>query len=360
MRKFASRHCLVAVLAIFYALPCAAIDEETLQKFQSLVADARRAQDEGAHERAIALFDEALRLNPDPRVRYHRAVSLQALGKDEEALEEFKAIREDVLVAKYREDIEKRIEALELIAAKVPLTIKTNPPVPAMVTIGGKQKGTTPLTVSLRKGEYDISINARGYRPVTDKVRLVGPEPVVKVYDLVKVITGALALDCNETGADVFVDGVWQATTPLRAPLQLEVGHRSVRVEKMGFVPQTTEVVIMENQTTSISVLLEPPKVKPEEGPAVVLRKKKVFGYTGFAAAGLLAAAGIGFLSKYGADASKVSKGTTRTLGGEFAASTAHLGSDSLKATNAIVGGVCLGTGLLVGVATWLWLWPSE
>ncbi len=337
-----------------------ALTDEEVAKFQALVADARRAQEAGQHEQALALLEEALRIQSDPRVRYFHAVSLQALNRAEEALEEFRTIRDDVLVAKYASDIAARIQELERLTAKVPLTIRTSPPIPATVLIGGRPRGTTPLTIPLRRGEYTVVVSARGYRPVSDTVVLTGPDPVTREYALVRIVAGSLALDCNESGADVFVDGVWQATTPLRAPIQVEVGHRVVRVEKLGFPTQTIEVEIAENQTTSVGVHLEAVKAAAPEEPRRTVGGSRALAYGGFATAGALAATGIGFLIKYGVDAKRVSGGGERAMGGEFSASTVRTGAGSMTPTNAIVGGTCLGVGAAIGVATWLWLWPEE
>lgn len=347
-------------ILVCWAASVLALTDEEVAKFQALVADARRAQEAGRHEQAVTLFEEALRIQPDPRVRYFHAVSLQALNRPEDALEEFRAIRDDVLVAKYAADIAARIEELERLTAKIPLTIRTSPPIPANVIIGGRPRGTTPLTIPLRRGEYTVVVSARGYRAVSETVVLTGPDPVTREVALVRIVAGSLALDCNESGADVFVDGVWQATTPLRAPLQVEVGHRVVRVEKLGFPTQTIEVEIAENQTTSVGVHLEAVKARAPEEPRRTVGGSRALAYGGFATAGALAATGIGFLIKYGLDAKNVSGGGNRALGGEFAASTVRTGAETMKPTNAIVGGTCLGVGVAVGFATWLWLWPEE
>ncbi len=342
------------------AVPALALTDEEVQRFQALVADARRAQDAGQHEQALALLDQAIRIQPDPRVRYFRAVSLHALGRLDDALEELRAIRDDPLVLKYGADIAARIEELERLTAKVLLTIRTSPPVPANVVIAGRPRGMTPLTIPLKRGEYTVVVSARGYRPVSDTVVLTGPDPVTREYPMVRIVTGSLALDCNESGADVFVDGVWQATTPLRAPLQVEVGHRVVRVEKLGFPTQTVEVDIAENQTTSVAVRLEAVKAQAPVEPRKTVGRSRALAYGGFATAGALAVTGIGFLVKHGVDAKRVSGGAESALGGEFPASTVRTGAGNMKATNAIVGGTCLGLGVALGVATWLWLWPEE
>lgn len=350
----------VAFVVWIWAASALALTDEEVQRFQALVADARRAQEAGKHEQALFLLEEALRIQPDPRVRYFHAVSLQALNRFDEALEELREIRDDALVEKYRVDIAARIRELEALTAKVSLTIRTSPPIPANVFIGGRPRGTTPLTIPLRRGEYTVVVSAHGYRQVSDTVILTGPAPVIREYALVRVVAGSLALDCNETGADVFVDGVWQATTPLRAPLQVEVGHRVVRVEKLGFLTQTIEVEIVENQTASVGVRLEAAKARTPEEPRRIVGGSRALAYGGYAAAGAFAAAGIGFLIKHGVDAKRVSGGGERLIGGEFSASTVRSGAGSMKTTNAIVGGACLGLGAALGVATWLWLWPRE
>jgi tetratricopeptide (TPR) repeat protein len=62
-------------------------------------------QQKGQHDAAIRLFDAALTETDHPKIHYFRAKSLRAMGRRDEAIAEFEAIKEHREVAKYRTEI---------------------------------------------------------------------------------------------------------------------------------------------------------------------------------------------------------------------------------------------------------------
>jgi tetratricopeptide (TPR) repeat protein len=71
------------------------------------------AQTAGQHLEALALFDAALLAMDHPKIRYFRAKSLRALGRNGEALAAFQVLVGVAEVEKYRAEIEAFIRAIE-------------------------------------------------------------------------------------------------------------------------------------------------------------------------------------------------------------------------------------------------------
>ena len=80
---------------------------------RQLTDKAIEAQVAGDHQRALTLFDEAIVEVDHPKIRYFRAKSLDALGRREEALVEFRRLVGVAEVEKYASEIATFIRAIE-------------------------------------------------------------------------------------------------------------------------------------------------------------------------------------------------------------------------------------------------------
>lgn len=83
-------------------------------KARQITDQAIEAQTAGLHERAVALFDDAIAELDHPKIRYFRAKSLDALGRRAEALAAFKALIGVAEVDKYSAEIATYIRAIEV------------------------------------------------------------------------------------------------------------------------------------------------------------------------------------------------------------------------------------------------------
>lgn len=87
--------------------------------------------------------------------------------------------------------------------------------------------------------------------------------------------TGALQIDVNETGAEVFVDEKSVGISPLPFPRRVTVGPHTVRVSKQGFLPfsQAPNVVAASNTVFSVQLAQDGRKgrvsVKEKNGKAM-------------------------------------------------------------------------------------------
>ena len=70
-------------------------------------------------------------------------------------------------------------------------------------------------------------------------------EQAAEVVKTVEAFVSPLRLTASETGADVFVDGEKVGTTPLAAPVTVDVGVRQIKVTKPGFKNATRSLEVV-------------------------------------------------------------------------------------------------------------------
>jgi hypothetical protein len=142
---------------------------------------------------AIAAYQKAYKLQPEPAILYNTARAEQGLGDYPAALD---AIDEFVRVAP--EDLKQRVPKLaELVAdirSHVGFVVVICPVSGASVSVDGKVVGKTPLSQPLRvaAGDVAIGVEASGYAPFHKDVAATGG----------KVTTVAASLTALETSQD--------------------------------------------------------------------------------------------------------------------------------------------------------------
>jgi tetratricopeptide (TPR) repeat protein len=88
-------------------------DKDAIKQALKFTDEGVAAQKSGNHELAINHFDKALSLVDHPKVQYMKAVSLQELKRNEDALEIFERIKKKKEVGKYKKEIYERIATLK-------------------------------------------------------------------------------------------------------------------------------------------------------------------------------------------------------------------------------------------------------
>jgi serine/threonine protein kinase len=158
-------------------------------------------------------------------------------------------------------------------AATTGRIVVTSSPAKAAVTINGKWRGRTPLTVNdLRFGKYVVRVVQEGYEVAREQFTLSrgaatrtmdvtlrgapppqrAPAPAARAPQVQPAVpskppapaTGELFVDSRPQGARVFIDGKERGVTPLRLPGH-PVGAHVVRLELADhqFWARTTQVV---------------------------------------------------------------------------------------------------------------------
>jgi len=95
---------------------------------------------------------------------------------------------------------------------------------------------------------------SEGAQLITDEERQATSELV----ETVQAFVNQLTLEVQPDGVDVLVDGAKLATTPLSAPLRLDMGKRQLRLEKPGFLPHEEEVDLAGGKSATLQVTLAP------------------------------------------------------------------------------------------------------
>ncbi|MDZ7800183.1 MAG: PEGA domain-containing protein [Trueperaceae bacterium] len=128
----------------------------------------------------------------------------------------------------------------------------------ATVYLDGSRQGTTPLRIESRPGRRTIRIEADGYRTFESTVRLSPGDSRRIDAQLERVRrTGQLRFESTPSGADVFVDGSYQGTTPIGATT-FDTGNVEVRFERDGYQGVTHRVTVEQGSTRTVRAELRP------------------------------------------------------------------------------------------------------
>lgn len=79
-----------------------------------------------------------------------------------------------------------------------------------------------------------------------------------ELVDTVREFVNELRLDVQPADVDVYIDDRKVATTPLTAPLRVDMGRRRLRLEKAGFVPHEAELELTGGKSVELTVRLQP------------------------------------------------------------------------------------------------------
>ncbi|QDA31598.1 PEGA domain-containing protein [Thermococcus indicus] len=145
-----------------------------------------------------------------------------------------------------------KTEKLEVTLSKEPGTLKiTSEPSGAKVYIGGDYKGTTPLTLNLAPGTYDVKLTMKDYEDYTTTVTL-SPGETKSLSATLKPAYGYLSVESDPSGAEVYVDGNYIGTTPI-TDYKLSPGEHSIRIKKDGYEEYTKTVSVEAGKSVSVS-----------------------------------------------------------------------------------------------------------
>lgn len=128
----------------------------------------------------------------------------------------------------------------------------------ADVYLDGRLQGTTPLRATSQPGRRTLRIERDGYRTFETTLRLSPGESRRVSADLERVpTTGTLRFESSPDGADVFVNGRFQGTTPIAAQ-DVQPGTYDVTFERSGYTPERRSVTVDRGQSQTVSVRLSP------------------------------------------------------------------------------------------------------
>lgn len=128
-------------------------------------------------------------------------------------------------------------------------------PSEAAVSVNGEYRGRTPLELRLSPSRtHEIVLSKPGY--VSDTLELTVAADSGRVVELeLEAQLGEIVIESNPPGAEIWVDGNREASTP--AILNLLAISHEIEIRQAGYVPQGTEVTPRPGFTQTLSFDLE-------------------------------------------------------------------------------------------------------
>jgi formylglycine-generating enzyme required for sulfatase activity len=137
-----------------------------------------------------------------------------------------------------------------------PVKFLTDPP-GAMVRVGQKTYGPTPVEVALSEGEHGYEALLPARKPQRGRIRVVGGEPLTVTIGALSPADALLRLSSRPDSASVTVDGVYRGLTPIEIPLT-PGGSHTLSLALPGYETESREVQLAAGSEDALSVDLKP------------------------------------------------------------------------------------------------------
>ncbi len=121
----------------------------------------------------------------------------------------------------------------------------------AQVQIDGENRGSTPVSVTLSRGQYDLEVRADGYRTYTERISINGDTTINA--DL-EAINYTLSVSANVNNAEIVVEGEGEGRGSLRIAVQ--PGEYRIRASADGYRSWSRTVNV--NSDTTVRAELDP------------------------------------------------------------------------------------------------------
>lgn len=232
---------------------------------ESLIGDAKRDYDaarllfdSGDFQGALLKFENAHRLSGDPRLLWNQAVCAKNLRRYARAIqlvERYLDTKSPLVTAEAAEAGRAFLEAALPLTAK--LTVHSNVP-GATVYLDDQLLGKLPLDPNLRVdlGMHSLRIEKFDHVSHDETLTVTDSTDIVVRAELRRILhQGTLAVQAG-SGNTIAVNGSvvgvghWQGTLPS--------GRHRLRVTAPNARPYETEVLVVDDQTRSVNVTLEP------------------------------------------------------------------------------------------------------
>lgn len=216
----------------------------------------------GRFAEAAELFQNALRLYPDPAILHSLARAHEELGHLGEAYDAFhKALAMDPAYL-YAEDARKRIQDLvkTLRATHAFLRIRSTPSKVHVFVRRGEDilagHLITPFERWVPAGVLEVSGERPGFESVRSTVTVAaGDDASLELVLRPVQRKGFLMVNASVAGARVLVDGNEVGRTPY-GPTAYGAGAHTVRVEADGHEPQQVSIVVVPDEEARVSLTL--------------------------------------------------------------------------------------------------------
>lgn len=160
---------------------------------------------------------------------------------------------------------ERKELAITLKSAKALLIVKTTTP-GARIYINEEDRGENQWQGELMPATYLIEVRKDGFRSVTQSVTLAKQEKREVVLPALMPLSGSLNVNFDPLDANVYLDGKLVGKSP-NIFSEILVGKHSIKITKDGFADYEGEVLVLDNQQTSVVGRLQKEQPAAEEVP---------------------------------------------------------------------------------------------
>jgi hypothetical protein len=145
---------------------------------------AQAAEKRGDWKTAIAEYEQAYKLAPEPSVRFNMGRAYEELGENRRAAEMFELYLRGNAKAEDRDQVLLRITGLR----ERPSKLRVAEPPGAVVIVDGVSRGPVPLELELPAGVHEVSLEETGPQPgrsATQQITAEYGEPLVPTFVIV-------------------------------------------------------------------------------------------------------------------------------------------------------------------------------
>jgi hypothetical protein len=219
-----------------------------------------KAMDSLHYADALAAYQEAYKLSPQPALLYNEGRALQALDRHPEALAKIQAFK-----AVAPRDVLDRVPDLDKLLADLRARVSTLDVscnvAGARILVDRKVLGTTPLAerLQLNAGRVTVEVEAEGYFPFHQTVDLKGAETLSVQATLLRNTNGILVVNGSSPGADVVLDGKSIGVAP--AEQAVTAGTHRLLLRHPRFADTPASVVVEAGERKEVTVPLRAPPV---------------------------------------------------------------------------------------------------
>ncbi len=236
-------------------------DPAILTRAKERKLEGDRAMDSLRYADALAAYNEAYTLNPEPALLYNMGRTLEALDRLPEAAEKLELFRTSAppeLLAKVP-GLQERIAGIQKKLSQ--LTIKVNVS-GARIFVREAVAGKTPLDkpLVLKAGKASVSIEVDGYFPYQASVELPGGGGYVLDAQLSsKEKVGRLVVQAPKTNVSVQLDGRVLGQAPLET--LVDPGTHKILARHPEHADYETSVIVKAGEDRKVVVILGAPPV---------------------------------------------------------------------------------------------------
>lgn len=228
-------------------------DDEARRHFEQAVA----LFNEGNYPAALAEFEQAYKLRPQPFVLYNIGLTQKAMFRYTDAIASLQRFLDESenLAPEKRAEATQIISEMKALLADVTLEIV---PANATISLDGRPIGQAPLgkPVAIAAGTHKLEVTADGYEPQKRDLMITAGVPLKITLELKAIPkTGKVRINTSVPRAIVSIDG--KPIGPAPVEVELDAGGHRLEVIADDYHPRRDELVVAAGQARELQVTLD-------------------------------------------------------------------------------------------------------